>query len=166
MDRRGVGGAKAEVSLSAADSGAGSGAAGGLRLSQAQFARRFGFTLDTVQQYEQRAAASLRSGVDTASGDRGRSGSSRTRSQAAQGRVKQSSSCLCFRCSPRSCCDDRPKTAPDIRPVPMAYGNGGSGASRLTYSMSVRGEHVVFRRLETVVGAGPYTRKPTTRPST
>jgi hypothetical protein len=51
MDRRGVD--RGGVGVSAALGRAGSGAACKIGLSQAQFPRRFGFTLDTAQQYEQ-----------------------------------------------------------------------------------------------------------------
>jgi putative transcriptional regulator len=41
-----------------------------LGLTQAQFARRFGFTLDTVQQYEQGRRRPSGPAVDAAPGDR------------------------------------------------------------------------------------------------
>ena len=51
VDRRGVGGGRASESASLAEGGSRSSRQIGL--TQTQFAGRFGFTLDTVQQYEQ-----------------------------------------------------------------------------------------------------------------
>jgi putative transcriptional regulator len=110
-----------------------------LGLTQGQFARRFGFTLDTVQQYEQ-GRRRLGASVDAASSHRNRSGSGRPRTPGAQGRLSLT--------HPPDCCNYpamRPEKPPDIRPSALACETRACGAGALGTTLELPSLHCTLR---------------------